>query len=436
MIFNQSETVFVTKHSIHPNGDHHRLKIIVISIIIVASFLKQVASEAGCPKNFSINPCRCSSNKTIVCDGEYEFNLKGIFQKLSKNIQEKYATNHIENIDDISVDDGDGNHFESNSTTNASIQIAADIFDFDEFVLNNTDIAEIDDDAFGTLSFKRIKLIDCLSLRRIKSNAFRKKSYRIEEFVVSGESSLGEDRYASELFDALNSMVNVEKILLNRNRLRSIPTVAFGKKPEKQFRLKELNFNGFSSKNGHIKTVGNFAFYYLNELQYLYLSHQRINFLPMNAFDFEQSSNKTLYIYLGNNKLNSSSFEQGIFLNSKRPIHLELYWNPDLTYLDENVFKPFLFANEQNRITLQDNPLICDCRSYWLFRDRHILSKRIQNVLCKIGPKQTFPIDLISFNKCSKSSHRTDSNSDDHNDSNIGSNRLGRRRKNKIIVVN
>lgn len=328
--------------------------------------------------NYSINPCRCVSNG-IVCDGEYNFNLKGIFYKLNRY-------NH---------QDDDGRIYE-------------------EFILNNTEISELTDDIFVNSAFKRVKLIDCLSLRKISSNAFQNSGHQIEEFIAQGESVLGEDQFASDLFDALNSMINAKKIWLNKNRLRSIPTVAFGKKPEQEFKLQELNFNKFSSKNGYIKTVGNFAFYYLNELQYLYLSHQRINYLPANAFDFEKASNNTLYIYLGNNKLNNTSFEKGIFTNSKRPIHLELYWNPELTYLDENIFAPFLELNKLNKISLQDNPLVCDCNSYWMIRDRDKFTNQILNVMCKIGAKQTFNIDLISFDKCANKT----------------------RKRNKITVVN
>ncbi|KAH9417237.1 hypothetical protein DERP_007234 [Dermatophagoides pteronyssinus] len=354
------------------------------------------AFESQCSKVNINHPCRCETSTTtttttnvnkIQCDGEYEFNLNGQFKhRLSGNSQD----------DDLII--------------------------FDEFILNNTEISRLDDNLFGQrIRFKRIKLVDCLSLRHISSNTFQQSGPFIQEFIVQGESSLGEDQYASDLFDSMNSMINVEKIWLNRNRLRSIPTVAFGKQTgdgqgDRFARLKELNFNKFSSKNGHIKSVGNFAFYYLNQLQYLYLSHQRINYLPANSFDFEKSSNQTLYIYLGNNKLNNTSFERGIFLNSKRPIHLELYWNPDLTYLDEQIFRPFLEQNPLNRISLQDNPLQCDCQSYWLYKDRQKFSNQLQNIMCKIGPRQTFNIDLISFDKCHQNNNG--------------------RKRNKLIVVN
>lgn len=319
--------------------------------------------------NYLINPCRCQDGR-ITCDGEYSYSLKNVFDKLNRSLQ--HDQDRI----------------------------------FDEFVLNNTDISELVDDVFGDIRFKRIRLVDALSLRRVGPNVFQRNGHLIEEFIAMGESLLGEDAYSSELFDAFNSLVNAKKIWLNRNRLRSIPTVAFGKRSDANFQMEELNFNKFSSKNGNIRRIGNFAFYYLNRLTHLYLSHQRITYLPANAFDFERPSNSTLYIYLGNNKLNNTSFEKGIFLNSKRPIHLELYWNPELTYLDETVFAPFLSANKLNKISLQDNPLSCDCNSYWMVRDKDKYQDQLLNVMCKIGPKQTFSIDLIPFDKCANKARR------------------------------
>src|SRR5699024_7785404 len=110
--------------------------------------------------------------------------------------------------------------------------------------------------------FKRIKIVDSLSLRRIAPGAFGETASSVQELVVAGESLLGEENHASDLFDALNQITSAKRIWLNRNRLRSIPTVAFGKKPHTNFQLEELNFNKFSSKSGHIRSIGNFAFYY------------------------------------------------------------------------------------------------------------------------------------------------------------------------------
>ncbi|KAJ6217980.1 hypothetical protein RDWZM_009137 [Blomia tropicalis] len=334
----------------------------ILFLIIVSSVLATIIL-AACPMNYLINPCHCSDGR-ITCDGEYSYNLKNIFTKLNRTLRHEVDRT------------------------------------FEEFVLNNTDISELVDDVFGMIRFRKIRLVDALSLRRISGNAFAKNGDLVEQFVASGESLLGEDAHSNDLFDAFNQLTNCKRIWLNRNRLRSIPTVAFGKRANSNFQLEELNFNKFSSKNGNIRSVGNFAFYYLNQLTYLYLSHQRINYLPSNAFDFERPSNRTLYIYLGNNKLNNTSFEKGIFLNTKRPVHLELYWNPDLTYLDEKVFAPFLDQNKQNKISLQDNPLTCDCNSYWMVRDKEKYQDQLSNVMCKIGPKQSFSIDLIPFDKC------------------------------------
>lgn len=339
----------------------------VMIVAVVCTTLELVWSS--CPMNYVLNPCHCREER-IICDGEYSFNLKTVFNKLNRTLR-----NDQDKV-------------------------------FDEFVLNNTEIAELDDDVFSHIRFGRIHLVDALSLRRISGNAFRVIGPYVQEFVVQGENVLGEESFTDDLFDALNSLTNATTIWLDRNRLRSIPTVAFGKNPNANFALMDLNFNKYSSKNGYIRSIGNFAFYYLNNLQHLYLSHQRLTYLPANAFDFELPSLSTLYIYLGNNKLNNTSFEKGIFLNAKRPIHLELYWNPDLTYLDEEVFEPFLKANKANKISLQDNPLSCDCKSYWMVRDKEAFKDQLLNVMCKIGPKQTFSIDLIPFDKCNKQTKR------------------------------
>lgn len=335
-------------------------------LVVVTCWLLATVSvlvQANCPMNYLIKPCKCS-NSRITCDGEFNYSLKYIFDKLSRTVT----------------------HPEDKR--------------FAEFVLNNTEIVELKDNLFNDIRFKTISIVDAFSLRRIAGNAFRSIGPYVDQFNVVGENVLGEEMYASELFDALNSLTNASRIWLNRNRLRAIPTVAFGKQADANFQLKEMNFNKYSSKNGYIRTIGNFAFYYLNKLENLYLSHQRINYLPANAFDFERPSNATLYIYLGNNKLNNTSFEKGIFLQAKRPVHLELYWNPDLTHLDEQIFAPFLQANKRNRISMQDNPMTCDCSMYWMVRDKDKYRDQLINVMCKIGPKQTFPIELIPFDKC------------------------------------
>ncbi|XP_054156873.1 uncharacterized protein LOC128955245 [Oppia nitens] len=328
--------------------------------------------------------CRCSTNSTghtvIVCNGDDIIDMNNYFVGLSQ----------YQSTMQTIADGNDGQqHHEPEP--------------YDQFVLNNTAVTELGDQFLGNVTFKSIHIKDAFSLGRIAANAFGPNWLTVEELVIDGESQLGasgSDRDLDELFDALSSLVEAKRIWLNRNHLRQIPSVAFGKYSGQDYRLVDLNFNRFSVNNGHIQSIGNYAFYYLNQLRHLYLSHQRLDYVPANAFDFERPSNQTLYIYMGNNRLNNTSFERGVLLNAKRPVHLELYWNPQLTYLDETIFAPFLRQDKRNHIRLGDQPLACDCKSYWMVRDKDGFGKQISNAKCKVGPNKVFSIDLIPFDQC------------------------------------
>ncbi|CAG2165071.1 unnamed protein product, partial [Oppiella nova] len=326
---------------------------------------------AKCPavESQSTQPCFCRTNSTggtiVVCNGDTTIQIKNYFQTLSHSMPE-------------------------------------DTGSLDELVVNNTAITSLEEHFLSNITFKRITIKDALSLNKISANAFGANTGTVDEFVVVGESQIGTDTYANELFDALSSLTKARKIWLDRNKLTAIPSVAFGKISGADYRLNDLNFNTFSTNPGFIRSIGNYAFYYLNRLRHLYLSHQRIDYIPANAFDFERPSNQTLYVYLGNNRLNNTSFERGVLLNAKRPVHLELYWNHKLTYLDEKIFAPFLMADKRNTIRLGDNPLACDCKSYWMVRDKDRFKEQISNVKCKVGPNKVFSIDLIPFDQCNR----------------------------------
>ncbi len=53
-------------------------------------------------------------------------------------------------------------------------------------------------------------------------------------------------------------------------------------------------------------------------------------------------------------------FEIGSFENLRKPTHLLLNYT-SITYLDENIFLPFLHSNDKNLITFEsDDKLNCD----------------------------------------------------------------------------
>ncbi len=103
--------------------------------------------------------------------------------------------------------------------------------------------------------------------------------------------------------------------------------------------------------------------------------------------------------------MNGTSFEIGSLNNLKRPTELILGENPNLTYLDQNIFQPFLDSNVENKITLEEETIhektsfdCDDCRSYWLKKDSKYRN-RINLKLCSNGKSYT---DNANFAKCAQ----------------------------------
>ncbi len=271
-----------------------------------------------------IHPCTCS-NQDIKCNGE---NLKKIFENLSNNLND------------------DEKHF-------------------NEFKLCSS--TEIEDHTFYDITFKRI-ILDSDNLSIIRSNAFTSIAANVEFFQELFDSKLGEELYVEELFNALMSLVNVKDIIFCFAHLKSIPDHAFKSTYGEQKNLMTLIFDGQSTPKPYIHTIGKYAFYELNNLTFLGLGNQLIDFVPQHAFDFHKPSNNVLDLYLNNNTLNSSSFELGAFLNANRPINIDFSGNPKLTYLDEKVFAPYFHINSKNSVYINEKQLVCDCNMYWLLK--------------------------------------------------------------------
>jgi hypothetical protein len=112
-----------------------------------------------------------------------------------------------------------------------------------------------------------------------------------------------------------------------------------------------------------------------------------------------------LDLYL--NKLNGSSFEKGVFTDpSFANVKIRLFlWENKITYLDEEVFSPFLSKSGNEIATLINNPLDCDdCRSAWICRSTtpERVRKCITDAKCFDGNKYTrdFTDCESNFLKC------------------------------------
>jgi hypothetical protein len=136
-------------------------------------------------------------------------------------------------------------------------------------------------------------------------------------------------------------------------------------------------------------------------LNFLSLCGTKIDSIPKNAFNFEKESKETLRLDLQLTKLNGTGFQLGSLENLKRPTDIYLGDNPKLTYLDEQIFRPFLEANDQNVIRIDTFHVLyfdCkDCRSYWLKKGSKYYN-RTNLWICSNGYKSLY--DNTSFAQC------------------------------------
>jgi hypothetical protein len=234
--------------------------------------------EGVCPSNDVSSYCECGNNE-IKCSGFKAFNLSTIFSSMSKSLQPEQK------------------HFEI-------------------FWLKNHGITELEDNVFNGIRFNNIKIDEAMNLTKISANAFNGTADDIVEFDLNGKNQLGKDGKVKELFDVLSSLPNLRKLQLSIETINKIPENAF---KNKQINLTYIYFDYSKDEKSHgsIKTIGNNAFFNLNNLQRLDFGYQSIDFIPKNAFDFELASNKTLSIELHDNNLNDTSFESGVFANTK-----------------------------------------------------------------------------------------------------------------------
>lgn len=327
---------------------------ITLSIAIIIESGKLLIIAGKCPSSRVLHPCDCFHNR-ITCGGKLKYSLKHIFRDTSDNLTKNEKR-------------------------------------FKDFIFQNKFIEEFEDNLFSDISFENITIRNAVSLKRITSNAFNNTAKSVIVFDQRGETKLGK-KYVHQLFDALSSLVNVKIIILELNQLKTFPTYAFRNINGKQLKLEKLSIHSKS-----MNKISNYAFYELPNLKYLTINANKILKIFANSFDFEMPSNNLINIDLQNNKLNGSSFELEAFLGTKRAINLMLMFN-EMTYLDEQIFEPLFNSDSRNIINLEGNPLLCDCRMFWLIREKDIIQNQLKNAICN-NFANIWSLDEKYFAKC------------------------------------
>ncbi len=291
-----------------------------------------------CPAPEILNPCKCDA-KGISCGGNDVINLKNIFKSIDQKLNESEK------------------HFK-------------------KFYLNNSAITEIEENTLYDITFDEIQIINATKLKLIHTNAFNATNLVTKKFSVNYDNwkviphfiPLTNSPPTHDIFHMLSSIISLEEIDLCYTNITKIPSNAF-----KPINGAQNNLTFITFANSSIAEIGDNAFYSLNNLSYLSFSGTKIDLIPKSALNFEKESKIKLSLGLQWTKLNNTGLELGSLENLKRPTDLFLGDNPNQTYFDEHIFRPFLDANDQNDILIDITHATCldcnDCRSYWLKKE-------------------------------------------------------------------
>jgi AGAP009688-PA (fragment) len=133
----------------------------------------------------------------------------------------------------------------------------------------------------------------------------------------------------------------------------------------------------------HITSIGDKAFYDLDNLTWLDLSGNRIKKVGLDTFALHSASEKPIQIDLDQNELTSNSFENGSFIKIHRPTVLYIRSN-SIDYLAENIFLPLLKL-PSFRLFPHGNNFICDCNNRWILKEKLITQDQFDDILCEDG---------------------------------------------------
>lgn len=303
-----------------------------------------------CPPKDIILPCRCFKwdaesmppEIEILCENARvdEDSLRGVFNRLKIYV-------------------------ESNNYTSS----------FHSLRLENTAISALHPGDLGGLSFDSIDFFSNHDFSYIGAGSFNDSVSSLTTLSVQNSPIADNEEKPQDFYDAIKQLPNLETLMLAENYIKKLPANAFGDKDLKN--LSHIDLNG-----NQISEIGDNAFAGLPKLNRLNLDNNQINFLNKSSFHFENDQSEFLLLYLRKNNLNSDSFESGLFSNVKQTLFIYLSQN-NITYLDEQVFKPLLDTKSDVFVAVWKNPYFCDCKSKWLLQKRGYYFRRIYGIKCQ-----------------------------------------------------
>ncbi|CAF3538330.1 unnamed protein product [Adineta steineri] len=335
----------------------------IFSILIFTDFI-----HSDCPPDSIIEPCSC-----VLTIPSHTYLLYNDYNPETIYIQQKsIVCEHIHN-----------SSFDLQAIfLNLNLYLNENETDFDSFLLFDTTVKSLPENVFNNITFKSLMFQDNHLLTTIDENAFYYFKDNVEVFETLN-TNLSDSQI---IFSILKQFTNLRRVSMHNDRLTTIPNYAFN-----HTKLTDIWF-GLENRrtNQPIESIGQYAFYNVPNLRLLRIFSP--NLTQINKYAFAQrnrsSTNNMLHIYIGGQMLNSTSFPlTSLSRFRNRPVFLRLYFT-NLTYLDENIFQPFLETHPSSLIDINytNMNLQCDCQSAWIqydyLRDVDELENRVYGYKC------------------------------------------------------
>ncbi|CAF3130433.1 unnamed protein product [Rotaria sp. Silwood2] len=324
----------------------------IVYIFFIVIFNQQYdLIHSECPPDSIIEPCSC-----VLTIPSHSYLLINDVNPETIYIEKKsIVCEHIHN----SLFDLKKLFFNLNSYINDNET------NFDNFLLYNTSIKYIPKNVFYNITFKSLMFQDNYLLTTIDEYAF----YDFKDYVEIFETLNTNLSDSNTIFSILRQFQNLRRVSMHNDHLTTIPDYAFN-----HTSLTIILFGLENRRTSQpIQSIGQYAFYNVPNLGLLRIFSP--NLTQINKYSFAQRmrllSDTTLFIYIGGQMLNSTSFPlTSLSRFRNRRVYLRLYFT-NLTYLDENIFQPFLEINPLSIVDMHSSNINfqCDCQSAWIQYD-------------------------------------------------------------------
>jgi hypothetical protein len=198
---------------------------------------------------------------------------------------------------------------------------------FENLIIQRTDIEEIPENVFQDLSFNYVEIFNAENLKRVHTNAFNNKTaFNLRKrFYILSPNQLRNEPPNYNFWKAFSSLVYIKDLEISLgDGSHEIPDKAFEPINGPQ---NDLMFIAFDKNNFEITRIGYNAFSELPNLNALSFHDNPIRNISAKAFDFKTSSTTLLNINLLNCSLTEISLEEGVFADAKRPLSLDFSKN-------------------------------------------------------------------------------------------------------------